>query len=242
MPCARKKIYGFMHGASIKQDSCYNIWERLGNEGESNFLQFLRSGNKGDTGISAYQKWLLEDGNSGKSFSDFISINLGHIGDKGPTGDPGLYPDLIEALVINDDQNSKKMIVIVDGEIVIADYFAIEITTPPTKTDYTDTELFDPTGMVVTLIDESGSTVISDYEYDEYVTTGSSTHEIRYTKNGVTRTALVDITTLSLVDALEDFYYDLDEEGDYHITGWKETYHGIPSTECILPNSDKVVI
>lgn len=74
------KLFSFMQGASINKDSNYNIWERLGNTGEEEFLEFLRSGTKGETGNSAYQDWLNQDGNSGKTFSEFIGSFIGEDG------------------------------------------------------------------------------------------------------------------------------------------------------------------
>lgn len=41
---------------------------------------------------------------------------------------------------------------------------------------------------------------------------------------------------------LVDFTYDENEDGTYTITGWKGTYHGIESTECIVPDSNMIRI
>lgn len=41
---------------------------------------------------------------------------------------------------------------------------------------------------------------------------------------------------------LIDFYYEKHEDGTYEITGWKGTYQGQPSTRCIVPNSDRIII
>lgn len=240
--CTTRLLYEFMHGSRIKPDSCYDIWERLGNTGEAAFLEFLKSGKKGDTGLSAYEYWKSQSENTGKTFDQFIANIKGPTGDPGSNGKNGVYPDIpINSLLFNDG-NSKKILVVKDGIVTILDYAELIIVTPPNKTDYTDTELFDPTGMVVQVKDNNGTTTITNYEYDKYVTTGSNTHEIRYIKNGITLRAYININTLSLIDALEDFYYTYGTDGIYHIYGWKQTYHKIPSTQCILPNNDKVEI
>lgn len=120
----------------------------------------------------------------------------------------------------------------------------IIVTTLPSKTDYTDTELFDPTGMIVITVDENGNEVeITDYTYDKYVTTGSSTHEIRYTNNfGISFIAEIPITTRTLEVALADFTYTTNDDGTYTITGWKETLNGEPSTRMVVPNSELVIV
>lgn len=46
----------------------------------------------------------------------------------------------------------------------------------------------------------------------------------------------------SLDDILIDFTYVKDEDGNYHITGWKETLNGEPSTICVIPDTDKIKI
>ena len=119
----------------------------------------------------------------------------------------------------------------------------ITVTTPPTKTDYTDTELFDPTGMVVMAEYENGTTEeITNYTYDKYVTTGSSEFVIRYTSGGMTYEDSISITTRTIEEALVDFEYTTNDDGTYTITGWKGTYNGVETTECILPNSDLINI
>lgn len=119
----------------------------------------------------------------------------------------------------------------------------IKITNFPTKTDYTDTEKFDPTGMAVVAIAQDGSEkAITDYTYDTYVTTGSNIHTITYTEFGVEYTAEIPIITRTLEDALVDFKYTINEDGTYTITAWKGTYNGVTSTEMIVPNSPLIII
>lgn len=291
MPCTPKQLFDFIQGASISKDSNYNIWERLGNSGEAEFIQFLRSGNKGETGLSTYESWLKEntgksfddfieslrgntgksiyeawcelDGNSGKTLTDFFEFIRGETGntgdtgaqgatgDKGEKGDNGVFPtDVIyDVIYLYDTEDPKpvRAITITNGVINTISNPVTEliITTPPTKTDYTDTELFDSTGMVVTAKygDNTTKDVTSLVNYEKYVVTGENKHQIYYTESNITLVTNVDIITRTLEDALIDFYYTKDEtSGVYTITGWKETYNGVPSTECILPNNDNILI
>ena len=76
-------------------------------------------------------------------------------------------------------------------------FSGITITTPPTKTVYTEGETFDPTGMVVTANYSDGtSKVVSDYKvYPAGVlTTTDNAVTISYTENGITNTAVQPIT------------------------------------------------
>lgn len=120
----------------------------------------------------------------------------------------------------------------------------IKVVALPLKTDYTDTELFDPTGIIVVSVDLNGNeTEITDFTYDKYVITESNFHEIRYTnKFGVSYTTEIPITTRSLEDALQDFDYTTNDDGTYTITGWKQTLNGAPSTEMFVPNSPLVIV
>lgn len=53
--------------------------------------------------------------------------------------------------------------------VTVAKVTAIEITTPPTKTEYTEGEIFSPSGMVITATLENGKTrTTTDYTYTPY--------------------------------------------------------------------------
>lgn len=73
---------------------------------------------------------------------------------------------------------------------------SIEITTPPTKTTYTDGETFDPTGMVVTATYSDGSTsAVNNYDYSSTTMTGGQTTiQISITVNGITKTVDQSVT------------------------------------------------
>lgn len=48
------QLFNFIQGSDITGESSYDIWKRLGNEGsEADFLEYIRSGPKGDPGESA---------------------------------------------------------------------------------------------------------------------------------------------------------------------------------------------
>jgi hypothetical protein len=119
----------------------------------------------------------------------------------------------------------------------------IELRALPNNTDYTVSEEFDATGMIIVSIGVDGSErEITDYTYDKYVTTGSVTHEIRCNIFGIKYTVVVPITTRTLEMALVDFDYTINDDGTYTITGWKQTLNGEPSTELLVPNSPFIII
>lgn len=118
---------------------------------------------------------------------------------------------------------------------------SIEARQLPNKTDYTNDELFDPTGMIIYGIADDGSEIeIINYEYDRYVTTGSKVHEIRCHDSGIMHTVEIPITTRSLEAALFDFNCVVDDNARYCLTGWKGTLNGEPSTRMLIPNSDMI--
>lgn len=120
---------------------------------------------------------------------------------------------------------------------------SIKVSSLPDKTDYTDTEEFDPSGVVILSIAQDGTEKeITDYTYDKYVTTGSDIHTIRYIEAGIEYTVEVPITTRTLEMALIDFEYTVNEDRTYTITSWKGTLNGEPSTKMHIPNSELINI
>lgn len=82
---------------------------------------------------------------------------------------------------------------------VVAKYTGITITTNPTKTAYTEGEVFDPTGMVVTANYNDGSTkAVTGYTYSTAaLAAGATSITITYTESGLSYTANVSITVES---------------------------------------------
>lgn len=117
---------------------------------------------------------------------------------------------------------------------------SIEITTPPTKTEYMAGDYFDPTGMVVTATTYDGNTIeITDFTYPtEYLTTEVKSVEIVYTDVAITCTTTIPITVSNFNASvrLKDFNWT-SKNGIYTITGWKGTTNGVSSTEIIVPNN-----
>lgn len=150
-------------------------------------------------------------------------------------------------LILIDEVNGNKYVVYMRNGTLVSNMNKIvnfSIDTLPDKTDYTNSEEFDPTGMVASVTYLDGTTEeITDYSYNSYVSTGSDSHAISYQDaNGTEYTAEIPITTRSIEDSLVDFYYDKNDDGTYTITGWKETLNGVSSTECVVPNSNLIYI
>ena len=82
----------------------------------------------------------------------------------------------------------------------------IAITTPPTKTTYTQGETFDPAGMVVTATYSNGATLKCtgySYEPNTPLADGTTKVTIRYTEGGVTKTAEQTITVIHRLTKIE---------------------------------------
>ena len=234
MSTENRLLYNFVDVYSATGQSAYDAWKSdSGNSDPVEFMEFAKSGPRGiqgeqgpegPAGKSAYELWVAKEGNEGKSEAEFLDRVLDVIYmEDSATGT--LY--------------SGKLI---NGVLTFSvPLKGIKVITLPTKTDYTDTEEFDPTGMVVVGIGQDGSeTDVTDkVEYDRFVTTGSSEFEIRYNDFGTIYSANIAITTRTLEMALVDFTYTV-EDGIYVIDDWKGTYNGVASTECILPNSELV--
>ena len=81
----------------------------------------------------------------------------------------------------------------------------IAITTPPTKTTYTQGETFDPAGMVVTATYSNGATLKCtgySYEPNTPLADGTTKVTIRYTEGGVTKTTTTPVTVTSISNTL----------------------------------------
>ena len=133
-----------------------------------------------------------------------------------------------------------------NGQLVcISKCLSISVKTPPNKTQYSIGELFDPTGMVVVANCEDGNTrVLTKYGYPiTPLADGTNKAMITYVENGVTFTTYVDISTSFDIEALLiDFTYTANADGTYTLTGWKGTLNGAASTECVIPDSELVVV
>lgn len=81
----------------------------------------------------------------------------------------------------------------------------IAITTPPTKTTYTQGETFDPAGMVVTATYSNGATLKCtgySYEPNTPLADGTTSVTIEYTEGGVTKTAEQAITVVHRLESI----------------------------------------
>jgi hypothetical protein len=47
----------------------------------------------------------------------------------------------------------------------------------------------------------------------------------------------VNVTSL-----LQDFTYESNSNGTYTLTGWKGTLNGVTSTQCVIPNSNLIIV
>lgn len=69
----QSELFNYVQGSDITGQSAYDIWKGLGYEGsEADFLEFIRTGIKGDTGKSAYEEWVEQSENVGKSYTEYL--------------------------------------------------------------------------------------------------------------------------------------------------------------------------
>lgn len=74
-------LFNFDIGSSITGESTYDIWKKVtGKEDYSEFLEFVRTGPQGASGLSAYDLWLTIEGNEGKTLLEFINSIKGETG------------------------------------------------------------------------------------------------------------------------------------------------------------------
>ena len=52
----------------------------------------------------------------------------------------------------------------------------------------------------------------------------------------------ITVTAFDPAVKLQDFEYTTNSDGTYTLTGWKETYNGVASTELIIPNNKKIIL
>ncbi len=114
----------------------------------------------------------------------------------------------------------------------------IRLAAAPNKIDYIDGEIFDPTGMVVVVDRQDGSkTVLDNSLFSNVVVGQNGTIELSYTEAGQTFT--ISGTCIDLF-VLGDFEYVAEADGTYTLTGWKETYNGVQSTELVVPDNSLI--
>lgn len=123
----------------------------------------------------------------------------------------------------------------------------ITVTTLPSKVRYTEGEVFAPAGMVVTANYNDGTNkAVTAYTYPTTeLAEGDTIVIIAYTENDTTFTANVPITVVSGFNhavVLQDFTYITNGDGTYTLTGWKGTKNGVESTECIVPDSELIIV
>lgn len=91
----------------------------------------------------------------------------------------------------------------------------------------------------------SGGTTV---ESSSFVPTNSvgSTYKSKFGDNNIDLQRLLEIA-LSLpvdtfYDSLIDFEYTKNNDGTVTLTGWKGTLNGAPSTELVIPDSDRIIL
>lgn len=115
---------------------------------------------------------------------------------------------------------------------------SLAITTPPTKTTYTQGESFDPTGMVVRATYTDGTTSTSiNYTYSPTILNivGSQVITVSYTAGGVTQTATYTVT---VQQGTVTYYTISGSITDGTLSGATSVADGGSANVTIVPSSD----
>lgn len=120
----------------------------------------------------------------------------------------------------------------------------IECVEYPTNTRFVEGEVINFPDMVIMATCYDGSKRPVEYTCDPAIATKNMPYiRVSHTEGGIVHDGpVIMIDIVSIEDALIDFDYDDNGDGTYTITGWKETLNGEPSTEMIVPNSNKIII
>lgn len=152
--------------------------------------------------------------------------------------------ELRDFILLKDSETNYKYIVEMKNGSLVSSVLAksITITTMPNKVTYTEGDIIDVTGMVVTAAFEDGSAeIIEDYTYNNVVgTDGLLT--VSWKQTGFEFSASVELDVTLASEILVDFEYTDNGDGTYTLTGWKGTLNGEPSTEIIVPDYEFVVL
>lgn len=142
-------------------------------------------------------------------------------------------------------KEDEKVLTAIVPIIVSAKLIKITINTQPTKTNYIAGDYFDPAGMIVAASYDDGSIKqITDYRIPTNVlAVGTPYVTIFYTEMGIEVSADINITvTEHPSESLKDFNYIINDDGTYTITGWKGTFNGVTSTECVVPDNELIIV
>lgn len=74
---------------NLPNQSAYDIWIKAGNKGDENDFLTAIKGETGPQGKSAYEVWLEQPENEGKTEAEFLTAIKGETGKQGETGEKG---------------------------------------------------------------------------------------------------------------------------------------------------------
>lgn len=157
---------------------------------------------------------------------------------------------LVSNIHMVDQVNGKTYVVQMrNGNLVSTCIPEISIKRNPTKMTYYDGDCsIDTTGMVLEVAYEDGTVkevtegIISFVE--NALSANNKTVSIEYTENGITSSTILDVTVNEFDPAvvLADFNYADNGDGTYTINSWNQTLNGVASTECIIPNNNRIIL
>ena len=91
----------------------------------------------------------------------------------------------------------------------------------------------------------SGGTTV---ESSSFVPTnsGGTTYKSKFQDNNIDLQRLLEMTLAlpldTFYDSLIDFEYIKNNDGTVTLTAWKGTLNGVPSTEIVIPDSNRIIL
>lgn len=172
------------------------------NEGVFNVmdgLSFARAINDNATALGTETKLDLEIYNTPEAIAKALKEQAGKIGFHTPGGPDDLPTFEEKGAPVNSPSKQEGGIAQIYNEALGDTTKSIAITTPPTKVEYTEGETFDPTGLVVKAVHDSGSSVVIDNEdltfsptIDTPLTTSDTLVTISYNELNCTQSITVN--------------------------------------------------
>ena len=76
---------------------------------------------------------------------------------------------------------------------------------------------------------------------------GENDYNSRFQDNNIDLSKILEMLSTfpdypNIEDVLIDFTYIDNGNNTYTLTGWKETFEGLPSTKCIIPEDTRIIL
>ena len=149
----------------------------------------------------------------------------------------------LESVIFKDNTTGFNWIGYVDnGEWTLsAKVSEIKVKQLPNRIFYNTGDLVDLNGLIIEVIFSDGTTTeTTDYMCNLDIINNETNIPVLYKQGGLIYTSSFDIINYTI--ELIDFNYTINDNGTYIITDWKGTYKGEPSSKCVIPNIENIIV